>query len=66
MARAHRIYIVKNLDGAIEAAFTVKHECQSWLRLIGLEEIDGWLVIALRDGGGPGREGYAATEFIQH
>lgn len=52
MARAHYLYIVTNDYGAILAAFTVKHECVSWLEreLAEGRPTHYWDVIRVPDG----------------
>ena len=56
MARAHNIYIVTNASiDAMLAAFTVKHECVTWLQAQAREgyEIDAWAVFYFPDGKEP-------------
>ena len=56
MARAHYIYIVVNMaNDAMLTAFTVKHECVTWLHTQQREgfEIDGWVVFSFPDGKEP-------------
>jgi hypothetical protein len=51
MARAAYIYIVDN-GGITLAAFTVKHECISWLAQARMEnhDVSLWHVTRVRDG----------------
>ena len=54
MARSTYIYIVENIEaGAVLAAFTVKHECVSWLRRQDKEyDLRRWIVMRVPDGQG--------------
>jgi hypothetical protein len=51
VARAANIYIVLNHRDLIVAAFTVKHECGSWLEeRVETTDLSEWTVVRLPDG----------------
>lgn len=53
MARSSYIYMVENPEsGAVLAAFTVKHECVSWLKYQRRHHypLDVWTVMRVPDG----------------
>lgn len=54
MARSTNIFIVENPEaGAVLAAFTVKHECKTWLARVEKNHfIKGWTVMRVPDGSG--------------
>ncbi len=63
MARSHSIYIVRDSHHAIIAAFTVKHECRSFLerRLGGYRFLS---VLTQRDGSSDAGKQVTAKEFM--
>jgi len=70
VARSTYIYIVKGTSGAILAAFTVKHECISYLgNAVDMgADLSKWDVLRLRDGPSKMSEYRAyrnAAEFLQ-
>lgn len=62
MARAHSIYAVENIFGQPVAAFTVKHECKTYL---GRHRDRTLYINVIPDGGGePRLRSVPATEFL--
>lgn len=53
MARAHTVYVVGNEKLYVQACFTVKWECQAWLKLNHNGE--EWFVARFPDGKTPER-----------
>ena len=62
MARAHSIYIVRDLHHAVQAAFTVKHECKRWLSNRSCFKY--LVVLTQRDGSRETGKQVTAAEFM--
>lgn len=63
MARSHSIYIVRDSQHAVIAAFTVKHECKTFLerRLGGYRFL---FVLTQKDGSSAAGKQVTASEFL--
>lgn len=66
MARAHSVHLVVGLNAdvglGVIAAFTVKHECASWLER--RDSVKGLAVCRVPDGGGEPNRVITAQEFL--